>query len=195
MKIFIIGLSFIIGGLTIHSETIKLATFAGGCFWCMQPPYDNQDGVLSTEVGYMGGDIKNPTYDDVTSGKSGHAEVIHITYDEDIVSYNTLIDIFWQNIDPTTENQQFADMGPQYRTAIFFYDETQRTAAEHSKIRLAGKKKYNSKIVTTIEPASTFYPAEDYHQQYYKKHPLRYKLYKRGSGREAYIERMWGKDS
>lgn len=171
----------------------SVATFAGGCFWCMQPPYDKLKGVLKVTVGYTGGHTVNPTYEDVCSGTTGHAEAVEIAFDPSQLTYQQLLDVFWKNIDPTTKNQQFADQGDQYRTAIFYHDEEQKRLAEASKAALEKSGKFKRPIVTEIVPASTFYPAEDYHQQYYIKCPLRYKTYRYGSGRETFLERMWGK--
>lgn len=173
------------------SATTKIATFAGGCFWCMEPPFIALKGVLSTEVGYMGGSYPNPTYEDICTGTTGHAEVIHIHYDDTLVSYNTLVDTFWKNIDPTTLNQQFSDRGTQYRTAIFYYSNEQKDIAEHSKHLLETSNQFKTPIVTEITPASTFYPAEDYHQEYFKKQPVRYQWYKTGSGREQKLKKIW----
>lgn len=169
------------------------ATFAGGCFWCMQPPYEGMKGVSKVTVGYTGGKKPNPTYEETCSGKTGHAEAVEIIFDPHQLSYQQLLDVFWKNIDPTTKNAQFADKGSQYRTAIFYHDPEQQRFAEASKDVLQKSGKFKSPIVTEIVPASTFYPAEDYHQQYYKKCPLRYQGYRAGSGRQSYLERLWGK--
>ena len=168
------------------------ATFAGGCFWCMQPPFDDLNGVVSTAVGYMGGHVDNPTYEQVCSGTTGHAEAIQIVYDPQRVSYDQLLDIFWRSIDPTTLNRQFADAGTQYRTAIFYHDDQQKQAAEASKKKLDDSGKFDAPIVTAISPASVFYRAQDYHQKYYVKCPIRYQSYKKGSGRQGYLEDTWG---
>jgi methionine-S-sulfoxide reductase len=170
-------------------ERIEKATFAGGCFWCLQGPFDALDGVISTVVGYTGGKIDNPTYEEVCDGTTGHAEAIEITYNPDLITYKELLDIFWRNIDPTTLNQQFADRGTQYRTAIFYHNENQRELAAESKSQLEASKKYAKPLVTEITRATTFYPAENYHQFYYKKNPFRYELYKEGSGRADYIKK------
>jgi methionine-S-sulfoxide reductase len=174
------------------AELMK-ATFAGGCFWCMQPPYEKLKGVVKVTVGYTGGHTKNPTYEKVCSGTTGHAEAVEIEYDPKQVTYQQLLDVFWKNIDPTTINAQFADHGDQYRTAIFYHSLEQKKLAEQSKEELQKSGKFDQPIVTEIVPASAFYPAEDYHQQYYKKCPLRYKAYRAGSGREDYLKRLWGK--
>lgn len=170
-------------------ETRK-ATFAGGCFWCMQGPFDFLEGVISTKAGYTGGNRENPTYEEVSTGVTGHAEAVEVTYDPQKISYEELLEVFWRNIDPTTKNQQFADRGSQYRTAIFYHNEKQKELAEKSKFELERSGKFDKPIVTEILPATNFYPAEDYHQDYYKKNPFRYEMYKQGSGRSSFIERM-----
>jgi peptide-methionine (S)-S-oxide reductase len=172
-------------------QTAK-ATFAGGCFWCMEPPYDKLDGVLATISGYIGGKTKNPTYEEVSSGRTGHAEAVQVTYDPSKITYSNLLEVFWRNIDPLTANAQFCDHGSQYRSAIFYHDETQKRLAEESKKALS--RQFREPIVTEIVPASAFYPAEDYHQDYYTKNPLRYKLYRYGCGRDQRLEELWGKD-
>ena len=169
-----------------------VATLAGGCFWCMEPPFEQLPGVLSVTSGYTGGTQVNPTYEEVCSGTTGHAESIQIVYDPSKVTYERLLDVFWRNIDPTTPNQQFADHGSQYRTAIFYHTEEQKRLALESKTQLEQSHNFNKPIVTEIVPASTFYPAEDYHQDYYKKNPLHYKLYRIGSGREGFLKQTWG---
>lgn len=160
----------------------------------MQPPYDHLDGVIDTVVGYTGGKTLNPTYESISSGKTGHREAVQITFDPDKTSYEELVTVFWHNIDPTNDYGQFADRGSQYRTAIYYHSESQRKAAEASKTALENSNKFNRPIVTDILPAETFYPAEDYHQDYYKNHPLRYSSYKKGSGREDYILNTWKKN-
>ena len=170
----------------------ETATFAGGCFWCMQGPFDALDGVVSTRVGYTGGTTVKPTYEDVSSGTTGHAEAIEVLYDPSKVSYEGLLEVFWRNIDPTAKNRQFADAGTQYRTAIFYHTDEQRRLAEVSKGRLAASGKFTDPIVTDIVPASAFYPAEDYHQEYYKKNAIHYTLYKEGSGRAGFLRKLWG---
>lgn len=171
----------------------KIATFAGGCFWCMTPPFENLAGVSKVEAGYTGGKTQNPTYEEVSEGDTGHAESVRVTYDPAKVTYQQLLDAFWHNIDPTTENSQFADRGTQYRTAIFYHNDEQKKLAEASRDALAKSGKFKSPIVTEIVAAGPFYPAEDYHQDYYKKNPFRYNAYEVGSGRAGFLERMWGK--
>lgn len=176
-----------------NQEHLEKATFAGGCFWCMQPFFDRTKGVKETYVGYTGGQLPNPTYEQVSSGKTGHAEAIEITYDPQLVSYEHLLDIYWRNIDPTTKNQQFVDHGTQYRSAIFYHSEEQKRIAEKSKDELAASGKFKKPIVTEIVPASEFYRAEDYHQKYYQKSSVRYQEYHDNSGREGFFEKFWGK--
>jgi len=168
------------------------ATLAGGCFWCIQSVLDKVPGVKRTIVGYTGGDKKKPTYKEVSGGMTGHAEAVEVYYDPIQVTYEKLLDVFWKNIDPTTLNRQFADEGTQYRTAIFYHNDEQQRIAQASKEALAQSGVYKDPIVTEITPASTFYPAEEYHQSYYQKSPLQYKMYEAGSGRKKYIEGMWG---
>lgn len=168
------------------------ATFAGGCFWCMEAPFEQLDGVLSVTSGYTGGATSDPTYEAVSSGATGHAEAVQVVYDPSRISYEKLLEVFWRNIDPTQADGQFADRGSQYRTAIFYHTEEQKRLAEASRQQLAASGKFKDPIVTELVPASTFYPAEDYHQDYYRKNPLRYHLYKIGSGRAGYLKRVWG---
>jgi peptide-methionine (S)-S-oxide reductase len=169
------------------------ATFAGGCFWCMEAPYDKLAGVISTTSGYIGGDKKNPTYKEVSAGGTGHAEAIQVTYDPAKISYQKLLDVFWVNIDPTTRDQQFCDIGNQYRSAIFYHDAEQRRLAERSREELAKSKPFPEPIVTQIQPAGEFTPAEAYHQDYYQKNPIRYMYYRYRCGRDQRLEELWGK--
>ncbi len=169
-----------------------VATFAGGCFWCMQPPFEKLKGVLSTTVGYTGGHTKNPTYQEVSAGGTGHAESVQIVYDPEQVSYAELLDVFWHNIDPLTANAQFCDHGDQYRSAIFYHDEEQHGFAEESKQRLEASKRFDQPIVTAIVPAAEFYPAEEYHQQYHEKNPVRYRYYRWSCGRDQRLKELWG---
>ncbi|MBT5874789.1 MAG: peptide-methionine (S)-S-oxide reductase MsrA [Candidatus Latescibacteria bacterium] len=170
---------------------LSIATFAGGCFWCMEPPYDKLDGVVSTISGYIGGDTKNPTYGQVSSGSTGHTEAVQITYDPSKVSYEQLLDVFWMNIDPTVKDRQFCDWGTQYRTGIYYHDEEQKRLALATRGKLLDSGRIG-KIVTEITEADTFYPAEDYHQDYYVKNPLRYKFYRFNCGRDQRLEELWG---
>jgi peptide-methionine (S)-S-oxide reductase len=166
------------------------ATFAGGCFWCMEPPFDKLPGVLSTTSGYTGGSTTAPTYEQVSAGRTGHAEVVEIVYDPGKVTYAQLLEVFWRNVDPLTANAQFCDVGSQYRAAIFVHDETQRRLAEESKRAVA--RTLGKDVVTEIVAASKFWPAEDYHQDFYKKNPIRYNLYRAGCGRDQRLEAVWG---
>ena len=168
------------------------ATFAGGCFWCMEPPFDKVPGVFSTTSGYIGGTTKNPSYHEVSSGKTGHTEAVEIVYDPAKVSYADLLDIFWKNIDPVDAGGQFCDKGSQYRSGIYYHDEEQRRLAEESKKVLEQSKRLPGPIVTEIVKAPTFYRAEEYHQNYYEKNPLRYKYYRFGCGRDNRLEALWG---
>lgn len=177
----------------MDSSRVEIAVFAGGCFWCMQHPFDKLNGVVSTAVGYTGGDKENPTYEDVCSGETGHTEAIEIQFDPAQITYSELLDIFWKNIDPTTPNRQFADIGSQYRTVVFYHDEEQKQIAESSKDEMGRSGIHEKPIVTEIIPASVFWTAEEYHQEYYKKSPDRYKRYNSGSGRERYLKKTWGK--
>jgi len=169
------------------------ATFAGGCFWCMEPPYDKLPGVISTTSGYMGGKTKNPTYESISSGTTGHAEVVQVEYDPSKVSYATLLEVFWRNIDPTQRDAQFCDSGTQYRSGIFYHNDEQKKLAEASKAALQKGKPFKGDIVTEVTAAPEFYRAEEYHQDFYKKNPTRYKIYRAGCGRDARLQALWGK--
>lgn len=172
-------------------EKLMVATFAGGCFWCMQGPFQEIEGVVSAVAGYAGGTKKNPTYEEVSSGRTGHLEAVQVTYDPEKVAYETLLNVFWRQIDPTDDAGQFADKGSQYRTAVFFHDEEQKRMAEASKTALDESGKFAKPVLTMILPYTTFYPAEEYHQNYAQKNPREYGLYKTYSGRESFIERTW----
>ncbi len=169
-----------------------VATFAGGCFWCMEPPYDKIPGVISTTSGYMGGKKRYPTYEEVSAGFTGHTEVVQVAYDPSKVSYQQLLEVFWRNIDPTVKDKQFCDEGSQYRTAIFVHDDAQLKAAEASKAALDQTKPFKDPIVTPIQLAGEFWAAEDYHQDYYLKNPVRYSYYRTGCGRDARLKQLWG---
>jgi peptide-methionine (S)-S-oxide reductase len=173
-----------------QGRQLAKATFAGGCFWCMEGPFDKVDGVVSTTSGYTGGTRKNPSYEEVSSGGTGHAESVQVVYDPAKVSYEKLLEVYWHNIDPLARNRQFCDVGTQYRSAIFYHDETQKRLAEASKAEV--QKRFKQPIATEIVAASAFYPAEDYHQDYYMKNPIRYKFYRTGCGRDARLEELWG---
>ena len=169
------------------------AYFAGGCFWCMQYAFDKVPGVSKTVVGYTGGKVAAPDYEEVSTGSTGHAESIEVQYDASKVTYAQLLDVFWKNIDPTQTNRQFADKGTQYRTAIFYRDDAEKQTAEASKDALEKSGKYNGKpIVTEITKVGSFYPAEEYHQEYYRKNPEHFQRYEVGSGRAGYVKKMWG---
>ena len=168
------------------------ATFAGGCFWCMEKPFDALPGVVDTTSGYAGGTVENPSYYQVSSGGTGHVEAVQVTYDPSQVSYDTLLEVFWHNVDPVDGKGQFCDRGSQYRSVIFYQDEAQRAAAIASKEALAASGVLRRAIATDIKPTSTFYAAEDYHQNYYKTHPVRYKVYRFGCGRDQRLSQLWG---
>jgi peptide-methionine (S)-S-oxide reductase len=168
------------------------AIFAGGCFWCMEPPYDELEGVISTTSGYIGGSTPNPTYEQVSSGGTGHAEAVRVVYDPAKVGYQELVDVFWVNVDPTQADGQFCDHGTQYRTAIFYANDEQKQIAEKSLAELEKTKPFDGKIVTEIAPATVFYPAEGYHQNYYQTNPLRYKYYRWACGRDQRLTELWG---
>jgi peptide-methionine (S)-S-oxide reductase len=176
-----------------QGRPLAKATFAGGCFWCMEGPFDKLDGVVSTTSGYTGGTRKNPTYEQVSSGGTGHTEAVQVVYDPAKVSYEKLLEIYWHNVDPLAKNRQFCDVGTQYRSAIFYQDETQKRLAEASKAEV--QKRFKQPIATEIVAASAFYPAEDYHQDYYRKNPIRYKFYRTGCGRDARLEELWGQSA
>lgn len=173
-------------------EQLGRAIFAGGCFWCMEPPYDELPGVKSTTSGYIGGQVKDPSYKEVSAGGTGHAEAVQVLYDPDVVDYERLLHVFWRNIDPLAIDRQFCDQGPQYRSAIFYLNEEQRRLAEASKRELEASDRFERPIATEIVPAGTFYPAEEYHQDYYEKNPLRYKFYRASCGRDGRLEELWG---
>ena len=174
------------------SQNTEKAYFAGGCFWCMEPPFEVLDGVLEATSGYMGGETENPTYEQVSMGNTGHAEVVEIEYDPNIITYSDLLEVFWRNIDPTALNYQFADVGSQYRTEIFTVGPNQMEEALNSKDELEKSNKFDKPIVTAITEAPVFYIAEEYHQDFYKKQSARYKIYAEASGRKGFLEDTWG---
>ncbi len=189
-------------GLPVHSAFaqekpppagLEAAIFAGGCFWCMEPPFDVLPGVVSTTSGYTAGRTRNPGYHDVSAGITGHAEAVRVVFDPKKVSYAKLLDVFWHNIDPTAKDRQFCDTGTQYRTGIYYLSPEQKKLAEESRAQLEKTKPFNGPIVTEIVAATDFWAAEDYHQDYYKKNPVRYKFYRTGCGRDARLEELWGK--
>lgn len=179
-------------GVQPTAPRLETATFAGGCFWCMEPPFDKLKGVVSTTSGYSGGRTKNPTYEEVSSGSTGHAEAVRVVYDPAKVSYSRLLEVFWHNIDPTTPDRQFCDTGNQYRSAIFYHDENQRKLALESRRNLEKTKRFREPIFTEITAAGEFYPAEEYHQDYYLKNPIRYKYYRFNCGRDKRLGELWG---
>ncbi|MEX0920874.1 MAG: peptide-methionine (S)-S-oxide reductase MsrA [Candidatus Pacearchaeota archaeon] len=170
---------------------MEKATFAGGCFWCMEPAFSNKEGVMEVVSGYSGGKEENPSYEEVSSGSTGHLEAVQVIFNPEKVSYKEIINIYWQSIDPTDEGGQFADRGPQYKTAIFYHDKKQKEIAEKSKKNLEDSKKFDLPIATKIICFKNFYKAEEYHQNYYKKNQTHYKMYKVGSGREAFLNKTW----
>jgi peptide-methionine (S)-S-oxide reductase len=173
----------------------KEAIFAGGCFWCMQHPFDALDGVISTTAGYTGGTRRNPTYEEVSAGGTGHAESVRVVFDPEKVTYRRLLDVFWHNIDPIARDRQFCDVGNQYRSAIFYRDEEQRGLAEASKAALEASGRLKGPILTHVVPAGEFWPAEEYHQSYYRKNPIRYKFYRSRCGRDGRLEELWGSEA
>lgn len=183
---------FLCSGTELFASTEK-ATFAGGCFWCMVSPFESLRGVISVKSGYTGGHKINPTYEEVSGGTTGHAESVQILYDPAVISYQQLLEVFWHNIDPTVSNRQFCDVGNQYRSAIFFHTPKQEQLAVTSRNALEKSRALNKPVVTEITTASAFYPAEDYHQDYYKKNPIRYKYYRTGCGRDKRLKELWGK--
>jgi peptide methionine sulfoxide reductase msrA/msrB len=176
------------------SGKLEVATFAGGCFWCVEAPFESFDGVDHVISGYAGGEKKNPTYEEVSSGKTGYLEAVQVYFDPAVISYVELLDIYWQQFDPTDAGGSFYDRGPQYHSAIFYHDQKQKELAEESKRELDRSGKFDKPVVTRIRPFTTFYPAEDYHQDYYKKNPVHYNSYKKGSGRSDFIYRVWGEE-
>ena len=168
------------------------ATFAGGCFWCMEPPFDKIDGVVLTTVGYTGGRKPNPSYEEISTGNTGHTEAVQVVYDPSLVSYQELLQTFWRNVDPTKADRQFCDVGNQYRPGIFYHDETQRLEAERSLLGAKRKLMIEGSFVTEITPLQNFYRAEEYHQDYYKKNPLRYRMYRFNCGRDKRLQELWG---
>lgn len=179
-------------GASTENGQLEHATFAGGCFWCVQGPFEAEEGVSGVKVGYAGGSQADAQYEKVATGGTRHREAVTMQFDPSVVSYEKLLDIFWRQIDPTDPGGQFADQGPQYTTAIYYHNDQQRAAAEESKKKLGASGKFDSPIATAIIPFSTFFAAEEDHQAYHKKNPVRYRLYKKGSGRADFIKRNWG---
>lgn len=180
-------------GLAAADAASGKAYFAGGCFWCMEEVFEKVEGVLSATSGYMGGTVSNPTYEEVSAGRTGHAESVEVVYDSAKVSYQKLLDAFWRNVDPITPNAQFCDHGNQYRSAIFFQTDEEKRASDSSKQAIEQSRRFKEPIVTQIAMAQQFYPSEDYHQDFYKKNPIRYKFYKYNCGRVQRLEELWGK--
>lgn len=175
----------------MSEQDFQKATFAGGCFWCMVKPFDTRPGIISVVSGYTGGHTVNPTYEEVCSETTGHTEAVQITFDPEIISYKDLVEVYWRQTDPTDAGGQFADRGSSYRPVIFYHSEEQRQIAEASKLALQNSGRFKESIVTMIEPAEPFYPAETYHQDFYKKNPAHYSRYSRGSGRVNFVESVW----
>lgn len=178
--------------VTVSLPPSAVAIFAGGCFWCMEPPFDKLPGVTATISGYIGGRVANPTYEQVSAGGTGHTEAVQVSYDPTTISYAALLEVFWRNVDPVAVDRQFCDVGDQYRSAIFTLDAEQRRLADASKLELQASGRFDQPIATEIVAASTFYPAEDYHQDYYTRNPLRYKYYRSRCGRDQRLEQVWG---
>jgi peptide methionine sulfoxide reductase msrA/msrB len=178
-----------------ESKNLKTATFAGGCFWCVESDFEKVNGVVEAISGYTGGQKSNPTYQEVSAGVTGHAEAVQVTYDPAKITYKELLDVFWRHVDPTDDGGQFVDRGSQYRTAIFYHDEEQKRIAEESRAQLEKSGRFSGPVVTEIVPLTEFYPAEDYHQDYYTKNPLRYKLYRYGSGRDQFLNSTWNTEA
>jgi methionine-S-sulfoxide reductase len=190
---FTVGEAAEIGHPDRENASLARAIFAGGCFWCMEPPFEKLPGVAAVTSGYTGGTWEYPTYEEVSTGRTGHVEAVEIVYDPETISYDQLLEVFWRNIDPTDPGGQFVDRGEQYRSAIFYLDEEQRRLAEASRIRLEQSGLFERPVVTEILPAAVFYRAEEYHQDYYRKNPVRYRFYRYGSGRDQFLNRIWGK--
>jgi peptide-methionine (S)-S-oxide reductase len=190
--LFALPLMLVAAGTVNAAATLEKATFAGGCFWCMEHPFDALPGVVSVTSGYTGGQKVNPTYQEVSAGGTGHAEAVQIVYDPSKIHYGKLLDVFWHNIDPTTVDRQFCDSGNQYRSAIFYHTEEQHKEALQSKAALEKSKPFREPVVTEIVPAGEYYAAEEYHQQYYKKNPIRYRYYRSGCGRDRRLKELWG---
>ena len=178
-----------------ESKNLKTATFAGGCFWCMESDFEKVSGVVEAVSGYTGGQKQNPTYEEVSAGGTGHAEAVQVTYDPAKITYKELLDVFWRRVDPTDAGGQFVDRGSQYRTAIFYHDEEQKRIAEDSREQMEKSGRFSAPIVTEIVPLTEFYPAEDYHQDYYRHNPLRYRFYRLGSGRDQFLKSTWGAEA
>lgn len=180
--------------MNVEDRNYQTATFAGGCFWCVESDLEKVPGVIEVTSGYAGGETENPTYEEVSSGETGHAEAVQVLYDPQVVRYEELLDVFWRHIDPTDPGGQFVDRGSQYRSAIFYHDDEQRRKAEASKERLNRSDRFEKPVVTEITKLKKFYEAEQYHQDYYKKNPLRYRWYRHNSGRDGFLKQAWGEN-
>ncbi len=200
-RFLVVGMLMLVGAAGLSGAAqggevaprLATATFAGGCFWCMEPPFDQLEGVVATTSGYIGGTTPDPSYEAVSAGDTGHFEAVQVVYDPSKVSYARLLEVFWHNVDPLDAGGQFCDRGSQYRSAIFVHDDTQRALAEFSKTALDADGPFEERIVTLVLPATVFYPAEGYHQNYYRTNPLRYKFYRHRCGRDQRLEALWGK--
>jgi peptide-methionine (S)-S-oxide reductase len=192
LSLLFVAFGAMTGSGVLAATGLEKATFAGGCFWCMVPPFESLHGVVSVTSGYTGGQKKNPTYEEVSSGTTGHAESVQIVYDPSKIGYDKLLDVFWHNVDPTVKDMQFCDVGEQYRTAIFYHNEEQKRLAEDSRKVIEQSKVLHGPIYTQIVPASDFYKAEEYHQDYYKKNPVRYTFYRWNCGRDQRLKEIWG---
>lgn len=193
LTLTLLCLGILLSHSPVWAQSSATATFAGGCFWCMEKPFDQLPGVQNTIVGYTGGRVVNPTYRQVSAGNTGHAEAVQVTYNPSQVNYETLLQVFWHNVDPLDAGGQFCDRGTQYRASIFYHNDAQRKAAIASKSALA--KQFSQPIATAIAPSQTFYPAEHYHQNYYQTHPVRYRIYRFGCGRDQRLTERWGKSA
>ena len=191
--LFLFVLQSTVVAAPVSEPRVETAILAGGCFWCIEADYEKLDGVLGVVSGYAGGELKDPTYKQVSSGNSGHIEVVEVSFDASRISYAEILDYFWRHIDPTRDDGQFCDRGPQYRPAIFYRGETQHREAQASEKRVAASKPFPEALKVELIAATEFYPAEDYHQDYYKKNPVRYKFYRYNCGRDARVEALWGK--
>ena len=193
MIIVIVVLLNVLSHSVVESGETARAYFAGGCFWCMEEAFEKVDGVIAVVSGYMGGTLQSPSYEEVSAGRTGHAESVEVLYDPSKLTYNQLLEAFWRNVDPITANAQFCDHGTQYRAVIFYQNDQEKRFAEESKQAIDQSKRFNQPIVTQIVMASQFYAAEEYHQDFYKKNPIRYKFYKYNCGRAQRLDELWGK--
>ena len=192
MTLLVLASFAVLTARSVNAAGLEKAIFAGGCFWCMEAPFDRLPGVVSVASGYTGGHKVYPTYKEVSAGGTGHAEAVQVVYDPSRITYSALLNVYWRNIDPTVADRQFCDVGHQYRAAIFYRGEEQHKSALQSKAALEKSKPFREEVVTEIAPAAEFYPAEEYHQHYYKKNPLRYRYYRSGCGRDKRLKEIWG---